>query len=441
MAARPEGESSDSAQAASPVPTQAPLAPAASTAARLAAEPIPPAASTGTSTAARTASNRGSVAMVTAPWPPPSDPRATSTSMPASAARRACSAVKTWVAVRIPRSCARDTQVSSSPNETASRAGRASSAAASSAGRRAATQSTRPMPNGPVIAHARSISRCRASGVAALPMPIMPSPPAAVTAAASAPPATPPIGAWTTGTRRPKARDHGVASGSAGRMSVVSRAVGTALCQHSAEPARRPAPRPSENVAQDTNDGSLSAIVHCQSNRSTGHRRRHPDRGRVVPGQATAVRSPDRTFPARSTMYPGAHVDTFPDKPALIMAGSGETLTYRELEDNSVRLARHLHEAGLRRGDHLALLSGNDPKVYEVYWAALRSGLYITAVNRHLSPAEIAYIVDDCGAKALIVAADLSEAAQAVAEQTPKVRVRIAYGGAVPGHDSYEQAL
>src|SRR5690606_41268545 len=59
---------------------------------------------------------------------------------------------------------------------------------------------------------------------------------------------------------------------------------------------------------------------------------------------------------------------------ALIMAGSGETLTYRELEDNSVRLARHLHEAGLRRGDHLALLSGNDPKVYEVYWAALRSG-------------------------------------------------------------------
>src|SRR5690606_10018622 len=285
------------------------------------------------------------------------------------------------------------------------------------------------------------ISRRRASGVAALPMPIMPSPPAAVTAAASAPPATPPIGALTTGTRRPKARDHGVASGSAGRMSVVSRAVGTALCQHSAEPARRPAPRPSENVAQDTNDGSLSAIVHCQSNRSTGHRRRHPDRGRVVPGQATAVRSPDRTFPARSTMYPGAHVDTFPDKPALIMAGSGETLTYRELEDNSVRLARHLHEAGLRRGDHLALLSGNDPKVYEVYWAALRSGLYITAVNRHLSPAEIAYIVDDCGAKALIVAADLSEAAQAVAEQTPKVRVRIAYGGAVPGHDSYEQAL
>lgn len=140
-------------------------------------------------------------------------------------------------------------------------------------------------------------------------------------------------------------------------------------------------------------------------------------------------------------MYPGAHVDRFPDKPAVVMAGSGETLTYRELEDNSNRLARYLREAGLRKGDHLALVSGNDPKVYEVYWAALRSGLYITAVNRHLSPAEIAYIVDDCGAKALIVSADLSEAAQAIAEQTPKVELRLAHSGAVPGHSSYEDAL
>ncbi|MBF6353958.1 acyl-CoA synthetase [Nocardia higoensis] len=140
-------------------------------------------------------------------------------------------------------------------------------------------------------------------------------------------------------------------------------------------------------------------------------------------------------------MYPGAHVDHFPDKPAVVMAESGETLTYRELEDNSIRLARYLREAGLRRGDHIALVSGNDPKIYEVYWAALRSGLYITAVNWHLAPAEIAYIVDDCGAKALIVSADLSEAAQAIVEQTPKVELRIAYGGEVPGHASYEDAL
>lgn len=140
-------------------------------------------------------------------------------------------------------------------------------------------------------------------------------------------------------------------------------------------------------------------------------------------------------------MYPGAHVDNFPDKPAVIVAETGETLTYRELEDNSVRLARHLHAAGLRRGDHVALLSGNDPKVYEAYWAALRSGLYITAVNRHLSPAEISYIVDDCGAKALIASAGLREAAEAIVEQTPEVQIRLSFGGPVEGYGCYEDAL
>ncbi|WP_280416334.1 acyl-CoA synthetase [Nocardia carnea] len=140
-------------------------------------------------------------------------------------------------------------------------------------------------------------------------------------------------------------------------------------------------------------------------------------------------------------MYPGAHVDRFPGKPAVILAETGETLTYRELEDNSVRLARHLHEAGLRKGDHVALLSGNDPKVYEVYWAALRSGLYITAVNRHLSPSEISYIVNDCGARALIASAGLREAAEKIIEETPGVEIRLAFGGGVEGHGSYEEAL
>ncbi|MFD8244990.1 acyl-CoA synthetase [Nocardia sp. NPDC059691] len=139
-------------------------------------------------------------------------------------------------------------------------------------------------------------------------------------------------------------------------------------------------------------------------------------------------------------MYPGAHVDRFPDKPAVVVAESGEALTYRELEENSVRLARHLYDAGLRKGDHVALLSGNDPKIYEVYWAALRTGLYITAVNRHLSPSEISYIVNDCGARALIVSAGLADAAEQIVPETPAVEIRLAFGGQVPGYKSYEDA-
>ena len=88
-------------------------------------------------------------------------------------------------------------------------------------------------------------------------------------------------------------------------------------------------------------------------------------------------------------MYPGTWAARTPDKPALVMAGSGRTLTYGELDERSARLARYLHDdAGLEVGDVVALLSDNTPETYEVYWAALRSGLYITAVNHHLSAEE-----------------------------------------------------
>ena len=53
----------------------------------------------------------------------------------------------------------------------------------------------------------------------------------------------------------------------------------------------------------------------------------------------------------------------------------GGVLTYAELEDRSVRLAHVLHDAGVRRGDVLALLTDNDLHVFEVYWEAMRSGL------------------------------------------------------------------
>ena len=62
------------------------------------------------------------------------------------------------------------------------------------------------------------------------------------------------------------------------------------------------------------------------------------------------------------------------------------------------------------------MVSDNAPEAYEVYWAALRSGLYITAVNHHLSASEAAYIVDDCGAKALVVSAAKSDLVQGMAD-------------------------
>jgi long-chain acyl-CoA synthetase len=140
-------------------------------------------------------------------------------------------------------------------------------------------------------------------------------------------------------------------------------------------------------------------------------------------------------------MLPGTRAAPHPDHPAVVMAGSGETRSHAELERASARLARWLVDHGMRRGDGIALVADNSARVFEVYWATQRCGLMLTAVNFHLTAAEIAYIVRDCGAKALIVAGTLGPLAAAVGEEVPEVGLRLAYGPSVEGFADYEAAL
>src|SRR5437762_3282391 len=83
---------------------------------------------------------------------------------------------------------------------------------------------------------------------------------------------------------------------------------------------------------------------------------------------------------------------------AAVICGD-EVNTYGELEARSNRLAHLFRQWGLRPGEGIALLMGNEARFYEFYWAAMRAGLYFTPVNTHLTPAEMQYIVADCDAK------------------------------------------
>lgn len=142
-------------------------------------------------------------------------------------------------------------------------------------------------------------------------------------------------------------------------------------------------------------------------------------------------------------MYPGAHAALTPDKPAVVMADDGRTLTYGQLEERSVRLAHVLHDHGLRRGEAVALLAENGPIHHEAFWATKRSGLLLTALNHHLSLEELVYIVRDCGAQVLLVSAadpEMAVIGRRLAESAPGVTLRLAAGGAV-GFDDYERAL
>jgi long-chain acyl-CoA synthetase len=143
-------------------------------------------------------------------------------------------------------------------------------------------------------------------------------------------------------------------------------------------------------------------------------------------------------------MYPGTYAAEAPERPAAVMTGTGETLSYGDLERRSTQLAHVLHDTGLRPGDVVALVTENNLRAMEVYWAALRSGLYITAVNYHLKPDEVAYIVNDSGASALVISAQLAEIAAGIAGQIPRVKLRLAFGGSeahLPGYGSYEETI
>ncbi|AZG44343.1 acyl-CoA synthetase [Gordonia insulae] len=142
-------------------------------------------------------------------------------------------------------------------------------------------------------------------------------------------------------------------------------------------------------------------------------------------------------------MFPGVFAASTPDKPAVIRAATGEQLTYRQLDENSTRLANYLDELGLRPGDAIAMVSPNDLHMFEVYWAALRSGLYVTAINHHLTAAETAYILTDCNAQVLFAGASVAEtvADSATIPDLDRAGRRIAWGGEIPGFDAYEDVL
>lgn len=139
-------------------------------------------------------------------------------------------------------------------------------------------------------------------------------------------------------------------------------------------------------------------------------------------------------------MYPGDYAQTQPDKPAIIHPSSGTQVTYRELNDRSNQLAHLLYDHGMRAGDHLALMLENHPAYLEIVWACLRSGLYVTPINRHLSAAEAAYIVDDCDARVLIASAGLEQSAE-LGKLADRCELKLAVGGTIDGYDSYEQAI
>ncbi len=110
--------------------------------------------------------------------------------------------------------------------------------------------------------------------------------------------------------------------------------------------------------------------------------------------------------------HPRLHAATAPDRAAVIMTDGSPGLTYAELEDRANRGARLIRDLEIGRGDTIAYWLPNCPQVFEVYWAGQRSGCYITPIASALTGAEADYIVENSGAKLLVVSPEIAGLAE-----------------------------
>jgi acyl-CoA synthetase (AMP-forming)/AMP-acid ligase II len=140
-------------------------------------------------------------------------------------------------------------------------------------------------------------------------------------------------------------------------------------------------------------------------------------------------------------MFPGAHAQTTPDKPAVIMGGTGQVITYGQLDAEANQVSHAFRSLGLQPGDHVALCLENHPRYFALLWGAHYAGLYYTAMSSRLTTDEMAYIINDCGARAFVTSAYKADQA---AELTGHLEGDVACSmvdGTIEGYTSWEETL
>jgi len=139
--------------------------------------------------------------------------------------------------------------------------------------------------------------------------------------------------------------------------------------------------------------------------------------------------------------HPSITAQTYPHKPAIIMGGSGEIVTYQQLDERSNQGAQLFRSLGLKTGDHIGLMLENSRHFLEICYAAQRSGLIYTPISTHLKRDETAYILENCGAKLFIGSAKLAEVAEEIRGSHSAVKHFYMVGGIRPGYESWEEAV
>ena len=138
-------------------------------------------------------------------------------------------------------------------------------------------------------------------------------------------------------------------------------------------------------------------------------------------------------------MHPSVHAAASPAEAALIVAETGETISYAQLDAASNRAAQLFRASGLGIGDTVALFLDNIPEFFGLVWGAQRAGLFYVCIPAKLTAPEVDYIVRDSGARLIIASAAMHGVAEALATALPD-HARFMIGGTAPGWASWEAA-
>jgi fatty-acyl-CoA synthase len=120
---------------------------------------------------------------------------------------------------------------------------------------------------------------------------------------------------------------------------------------------------------------------------------------------------------------------------AVIGAADGAALSranYAEIRARSNRLSGALRSLGLDVGDRLATLGWNTPHHFEIYFAAMGSGIVCHTLNPRFSADHLIAIVNEAGDRALALAADLAPLAEQILPHCPSVEHVIVLDGTSP---------
>ena len=139
--------------------------------------------------------------------------------------------------------------------------------------------------------------------------------------------------------------------------------------------------------------------------------------------------------------YPGRWAAEAPNRAAIVMAESGQTMTFAELDAEANRISRLLQGLGIGPGDHVAFCLENRIEFLALAWGAHYAGCYYTAISSRLTADEIAYIVDDCGARVFVTSPYKADDGSEIMSATSAVEDRFSIGGPVEDHACFEDAV